>query len=174
MSVFEGGAPTNEEWLIVLLLNSLSDRSYDWLRKDLLGFMTNAKITTMSKDIIKWIITEHHEGTKAIDSALATKQQMRPKAKTKYCINFKRTNHTSNKCWEEGGGNHANTPAWVKKGNTDKSKKKVNRDKVYMSKDDSGSETAATALDPMKLRPANPHHLPLSACLEDGYMSYTT
>ena len=47
-SVFEGGAPTNEEWLVILLLNSLSDRSYNWLRKNLLGFMTNAKITTMS------------------------------------------------------------------------------------------------------------------------------
>jgi len=47
-SVFEGGAPTNKEWLIILLLNSLSNGSYYWLRKDLLGFITNAKITTMS------------------------------------------------------------------------------------------------------------------------------
>ena len=29
--VFEGGAPTSEEWLIMLLLNSLSDGQYDWL-----------------------------------------------------------------------------------------------------------------------------------------------
>jgi len=50
-SVFEGGAPTNEEWLIVLLLNSLSDRAYNWLREDLLGFMTNTKITVTSEDI---------------------------------------------------------------------------------------------------------------------------
>ena len=154
----------------MLLLNSLINGSYDWLRKELLGFMTNANIMTTSEDIIEWFVTEHLEGMKAIESTLAAKQQMCPKAKSKYCTNCKRTNHTSHKCWEEGGGNNANTPAWVKKGNTNKSKNKVNRDKVYMSKDDSGSEMAATALDPMKLRPANPQHLPLSACLEDGYM----
>jgi len=131
-SVFEGGELTNEEWLIVLLLNSLSNGSYDWLRKDLLGFMMNPKITTMSEDIIKRIIAEPHEGTKAIESTLAAKQQTCPKAKSKYCTNCKRTNHTSNKCWEEGGGNHENAPAWIKKGDTNKYKKKVNKDKVYM------------------------------------------
>jgi len=128
--------------------------------------MTNANIMTTSEDIIEWFVTEHLEGMKAIESTLAAKQQMCPKAKSKYCTNCKRTNHTTNECWEEGGGNHASALAWVKK-------KKANTDKAYMSKDDSGSKTATTALDPMKLRPANPHHLPLSACIEDGYMSYT-
>ena len=50
--VFKGGAPMNE-WLIVLLLNSLSDGDYDWLRNDPLGFMTNTKITVTSEDIVK-------------------------------------------------------------------------------------------------------------------------
>jgi len=72
--VFEGGAPMIEEWLVILLLNSLSDGNYDWLRKDLLGFMTNTKIAIMSKDIIEQIVTEHHEGTKAIESTLTSKQ----------------------------------------------------------------------------------------------------
>ena len=36
-SVFEGCPPSSEEWLIILLLNSLSDSQYDWLHKDLLG-----------------------------------------------------------------------------------------------------------------------------------------
>jgi len=61
-SVFEGGPPSNEEWLIVLLLNSLSDGNYNWLRKDLLGFMMNAKITVTSEDIIEQIVMEHQEG----------------------------------------------------------------------------------------------------------------
>ena len=39
-SVFEGGPPSSEDWLMVLLLNALSDGQYDWLCKDLLGFMT--------------------------------------------------------------------------------------------------------------------------------------
>jgi len=30
-SVFEGSAPMQEEWLVVLLLNSLADGEYDWL-----------------------------------------------------------------------------------------------------------------------------------------------
>ena len=72
-SVFKG-VPTKEEWLIVLLLNSLSDRNYDWLRKDLLGFMMNMKITVMSKDIIEWIVTEHCKGMRATESAMISKQ----------------------------------------------------------------------------------------------------
>ena len=64
-----------------------------------------------SEDIIKWIMAEHHEGTKAVESTLAAKQQMCSKGKSKYCTNFKRTNHTANECWEEGGGNHANALA---------------------------------------------------------------
>jgi len=73
-SVFEGGAPMIEEWLIILLLNSLSDGNYDWVRKDLLGFMTNTKIVITSKDIFEWIVMEHCEGTKAIESTLTAKQ----------------------------------------------------------------------------------------------------
>jgi len=116
--------------------------------------MTNAKITTMSEDIVKWIVAEHCEGTRAVESALAAKQQTCLKAKSKYCTNCKRTNHTANECWEEGGGNHANAPTWIKKGDADK-KKKTNKDKVYMLKDDSGSKMATTALDHTKLGLAN-------------------
>ena len=58
-SVFKGNAPTSKEWLIVLLLNLLSDSQYDWLCKDLLGFMTNAQISVTSNDIIEQIVTEH-------------------------------------------------------------------------------------------------------------------
>ena len=60
-SVFEGSAPTQEEWLVVLLLNTLMDREYDWLRKDLLGFMMNSKIQVSANDIVESIKMEHHE-----------------------------------------------------------------------------------------------------------------
>jgi len=113
-------------------------------------------------------------GSKAVESALATKQQMCSKPKSKYCTNCKRKNHAANECWEEGGGNHANTLAWIKKGDVDKSKKKTNKDKVYIFKDDRGSEAAATAIDSTEVRWTNAHYLPLSARLEDGYMSYVT
>ena len=52
-SVFEGGLLSSEEWLIVLLLNSLSNGQYDWLRKDLLKFMTNVWTSITSGDIIE-------------------------------------------------------------------------------------------------------------------------
>jgi len=83
--VFEGGEPMNEEWLIVLMLNSLSDGNYDWLRKDLLGFITNTNIAITSEDIIEQIVTEHHKGTRAVESALAAKQWTHSKSKSKYC-----------------------------------------------------------------------------------------
>ena len=34
-SVFEGSAPTQEEWLVILLLSALTDGEYNWLQKDL-------------------------------------------------------------------------------------------------------------------------------------------
>jgi len=119
-------------------------------------------------------VAEHCEGSKAVESALAAKQRMQSKPKSKYCTNCKRTNHATNKCWEEGGRNHANSLAWIKKGDVDKSKKKTNKDKVYISKDDSRSEAATTAIDSTEVRWTNAHYLPLSARLEDGYMSYVT
>ena len=114
----------NEEWLIVLLLNSLSVGNYYWLRKDLLRFMMNAKIMVTSKDIIEQIITEHCKGTRAVETALAAKQHTTPKSKSKYCTNCKRTNQSISKCWEEGGGNHFNAPNWIKKTSSNKSKNK--------------------------------------------------
>ena len=52
-TIFEGGGPTQEEWLIVLLLKLLWDGEYDWLRKDLLRFMMNSKMQITSDDIIE-------------------------------------------------------------------------------------------------------------------------
>jgi len=74
-AVLEGGSPTQEEWLIVLLLNSLSDGDYNWLRKDLLGFMMNSKVQITSDDIVERIETEHRETTrtKGGDSAMSAK-----------------------------------------------------------------------------------------------------
>jgi len=37
----------------------LADGEYDWLRKDLLGIMTNSKIEVSAEDIIEQIETEH-------------------------------------------------------------------------------------------------------------------
>ncbi|KAF8589887.1 hypothetical protein K439DRAFT_1612451 [Ramaria rubella] len=52
-AVFDKSAPTADDWLIVLLLNALSDRSLDWLWKDLIMFMMNSKVQLSGKDIIE-------------------------------------------------------------------------------------------------------------------------
>ena len=60
-------------------------------------------------------------------------------------------NHTISECWEEGGGNHANTLNWVKKSSGHKSKKKKEKDRAYVSKESSRSETAALCSIPQNL-----------------------
>ncbi|KAF8592795.1 hypothetical protein K439DRAFT_1610193 [Ramaria rubella] len=60
LAIFNGTPPTNEEWLIMLLLNALSDGD-DWLRKDLIMFMTNSNMQLSVKDIIERIETEARE-----------------------------------------------------------------------------------------------------------------
>jgi len=171
-AIFKGGPPSNEEWLIVLLLNSLSVGNYNWLRKDLLRFMMNAKIMVTSKDIIEQIITEHCKGTRAVETALAAKQHTTPKSKSKYCMNCKRMNHLISECWEEGSGNHSNAPNWIKKTSGNKSKKKKEKDNAYILKEDSGSETTAFTFNAMKPGYANQLLTSLSDHLEDSYMSY--
>jgi len=81
-------------------------------------------------------------------------------------------NHTINDFWEEGGGNHANAPSWVKKSNRDNSKKRQKKDKAYVSKDDSGSETAPIASNSTSLQQADKLLIQLTGHVEDGYISY--
>ncbi|KAF8591610.1 hypothetical protein K439DRAFT_1611122 [Ramaria rubella] len=59
--VFSDKPPTADDWEIVLLLNVLSDSSYDWLRKDLITFMMNSKVQLSVKDVIEEIETEARE-----------------------------------------------------------------------------------------------------------------
>ena len=166
-SVFEGGPPSSEDWLMVLLLNALSDGQYDWLRKDLLGFMTNAGMSITSNDIIECIVTEHHEGAKNEEAAMLAKQKRTRKDKSKFCTNCKRRNHNATECWEEGGGNHANAPHWIKKnaGNIGDDKKKGKEANVHVTKDDSSSESAAIAYD--LLKPQNMHEERVSITWDD-------
>ncbi|KAF8586266.1 hypothetical protein K439DRAFT_1615259 [Ramaria rubella] len=60
-AIFDVASPTVDEWLIVLLLNALSDGTFNWLRKDLIMFMTNSKVQLSVKDIIEQIEAEARE-----------------------------------------------------------------------------------------------------------------
>ena len=67
----------------------------------------------------------------------------------KHCTNCQQKNHSVAECWEQGGGNHANAPDWVKKatnksGNKDKKNKGT---KAHTAKEDSGSELVAMAIN---------------------------
>ena len=115
-SVFEGSVPTQEEWLVMLLLNALADGEYDWLQKDLLGFMMNSKIQVSAEDIIECIETEHCKKihTQASDTAMMAKLKIRYKPKHK-CSVCGRSGHNNDKCWEAGGGCKGKAPDWWKK-----------------------------------------------------------
>ena len=78
---------------------------------------------------------------------MLAKQKHTKKDKPKFCMNRKRKNHNTPECWEEGSGNHANTPHWVKKdaNNTNEDKKKRKGTKAPVAKEDSGSKSAAAA-----------------------------
>jgi len=64
-----------------------------------------------------------------------------------------------------------NAPNWIKRNNGDKPKRKRDKYKAHVSKDDSGSETAASTLNPTKPRHMDKLLSLLSDCLEDGQMS---
>jgi len=81
-------------------------------------------------------------------------------------------NHSINEFWEEGSGNHSNAPNWIKKTSGNKSKKKKEKDKACVSKEDSGSETTAFAFNAAKPGHADQLLTSLSDHLEDSYMSY--
>ncbi|KAF8591819.1 hypothetical protein K439DRAFT_1610938 [Ramaria rubella] len=50
-----------DKWSIILLLNALSDGRYDWLRKDLLTFMVNQKVQSIT-NIIEHLDAKSREG----------------------------------------------------------------------------------------------------------------
>jgi len=60
-TVYDEGEPTKEEWTIVILLQALSDGDFDWLHKNLIGFMMGADSKLSSEDLIKRLETEAQE-----------------------------------------------------------------------------------------------------------------
>ncbi|KAF8591393.1 hypothetical protein K439DRAFT_1611347 [Ramaria rubella] len=138
-AVFDKSAPTTDDWLIILLLNALSDRSFDWLWKDLITFMTNSKVQLSVKDIIERIEAEAREVrdvTKREDTTLtsrSTKGKTPQKQKTK-CSTCQKTSHTMETCWK--GKDSLKAPDWFKK-------KNKGGEKVNTAGTDSGSELQA-------------------------------
>jgi len=102
----------------VLLLNALVDREYDWLLKDLLGFMTNSKIQILADDNVEQIETKNRKKgcIQARDTVMAVKsnQSTQPKLKHK-CSVYGRSGHTNDKCGDTGGGCKGKVPNWWKK-----------------------------------------------------------
>ena len=83
---------------------------------------------------------------------MLAKQKHTWKDKSKFCTNCKCKNHNAPPCWEEGSRNHANAPHWVKQGTNNAGEdKKRKGTKAYMTKEDSGSESATIACGSPKL-----------------------
>ncbi|KAF8589057.1 hypothetical protein K439DRAFT_1613121 [Ramaria rubella] len=79
-TIYNDKEPTREEWTIVLLLQALCDGEFEWMRKNLMSFITTSGMTLSSDDIIKRLETEAqetrvHEAINAQESALSAKQQ---------------------------------------------------------------------------------------------------
>ena len=170
-SIFETGVtPTQDEWFIVLMLNSLDGKGYDWLRKTLVTQFTNSKTTPTSKEIIDAINFANYdncqESSKDLANALKVMNNSCLKLKPKSaCSNCGNRSHGVDDCWSEGGGAHRKAPNWWKKRETDKkhktNKKLKLKDKskvnaaTHSDSDDSGIELANAFCD----------------CLADGYIS---
>ncbi|HEV7737689.1 MAG TPA: reverse transcriptase domain-containing protein, partial [Chlamydiales bacterium] len=148
--IHEPTAPTMDEWTTVLLLNALNTPNYDWLRKNLISFLTNSKLTLSVEDIIQRIEVEAHENRQSyVDENLMAAQLKRaPNKQRPRCTLCKRSGHIREKCWEKGGGAENNAPEWWRKGQESWKKKK---EKAYIAdSDESASESAAIFIEPAK------------------------
>ncbi|HEV7735755.1 MAG TPA: hypothetical protein VGO47_00040, partial [Chlamydiales bacterium] len=142
--------PTKDEWTTVLLLNALNTPNYSWLRKKLISFLTNSKLTLTVEDIVQRIEIEAQENRRSnVDENLMAAQSNRAQNKQRpKCSLCKRTGHIREKCWEKGGGAENNAPKWWKKGQENWRKKK---EKAYAAdSDESGSESAAIFVETTK------------------------
>ncbi|KIJ40027.1 hypothetical protein M422DRAFT_49350 [Sphaerobolus stellatus SS14] len=110
-AVFENGkGPSQDDWLMILLLNALIDDEYDWLRKDFLSFITTSNIKLTVKDIVKHIETEARKVKCIEEEAVLAAKTSCKRFEKKVCTNCKRTCHTAEECWAPGGGAEGKGP----------------------------------------------------------------
>ncbi len=57
-TVYDEGAPTQEEWTTVILLQALADGEFEWLHKQFVTSLTNQGSQLTSNDIIKCLEAE--------------------------------------------------------------------------------------------------------------------
>lgn len=133
-AIFENGnGPTQEEWLTILVMNALSDEDYEWLKKDLLSFITNMNIKVSIKDIMTRIETDEREyKTNQGETAMAARTKKSGKRPDVVCHNCNKRGHMKAHCWAKGGGAEGQGP-----------KKKGGQQAAAAQEQESGSEAAA-------------------------------
>jgi len=147
VAVFESSvAPTQDEWFIILMLNSLGGKEYDWLQKNLLTQFTNSKITPTSKDIVDAInfasYDHHREPSKELANAAKAAGGAHQKLKSKKgCTNCGNGHHNIEDCWSEGGGAYGKAPDWWKRQKSDEKKKSKANALTHSDLDDSTIES---------------------------------
>lgn len=117
-AIFDNTTPTQEEWLMVLFINSLSNSKYNWLQKDSMGFMMNMKTQLNISDIIEHIKAEAREArNQDVKGSTAMAAWVGPPTGSRLgkCLICNKGGHSSNKCWEKGNGVAGSTPEWWKK-----------------------------------------------------------
>ncbi|KAF8589312.1 hypothetical protein K439DRAFT_1612896 [Ramaria rubella] len=154
-TIYDEQEPTCEEWTIVLLLQAPSDGEFEWIRKNLMSFITTSTTTLSSDDIITRLETEAqdthtHDMIKAQDTMLATRHNLPKSTKsTIKCSNCNSHGHTIENCWEKGGRSVGKAPEWWKsakdKHDGDKKKReskgKSTQAKAMIDNNSSGSES---------------------------------
>jgi hypothetical protein len=158
-NVYDKGAPTREEWTIVILLQALADGKFDWLRKQFITVMTKKDSNLTSEDIIKRLEAEASEARAnetlvSQEAAMAAKfkksSPSRNKPKPK-CTNCQAKGHSNETCWEKGGATEGKAPEWwneLKKKKSGGEKKKCKKANAAVEKgDSSGSDSCAAFID---------------------------
>ena len=142
-SIFGAGvAPTQDEWFIGLILNTLDGTEYDWLQKNMLTQFTNMKITPTSKDVVNAInfacYNDHQESSKDLVKVFKTSGAPRMKGKSKATCSNCGMCHDISECWSEGTRACGKAPEWWKVKQAEKSKadaKKANKKPKNKGKD---------------------------------------
>ena len=105
--------------MIVFLLQAL-DGEHEWLKENLMSFLTTSGMSLTSADIIAHIETKAQdtrtrEALSKHETALITRQQKFMQKKMRAtCTNCSKMGHTVEKCWEPGGGSAGKAPDWFR------------------------------------------------------------
>jgi gag-polypeptide of LTR copia-type len=147
--IYDQKLPSEEEQLVVLLLQALTDGDFEWICKNLISFMTTSTTSLTSADINAHLEAEFQElnNKKNQETALAARSTCNSPLKTNRstltCTNCDAHGHTVETCWEKGSGAEGQMPDWYKelKAKKKKKKSKPTANAAVAEDEDSGTDS---------------------------------